>query len=149
MTALYLVTNLTIHLEVFSGGFSEVQLRDIDGGFPPDSHPYTEDYDYFSDSDLEDEPYCSGKDEEEPHEDNSGNLQQEVSNGPNTQNPETVTPNTLPPRPPSDKAIEVQNDTRFFRFPQDILPPRLNSITVLAVIPRGWAKSRLCAIWQL
>ena len=149
MTTLYLVTNLTIHLEVFSGGFSEVQLRDIDGGFPPDSHPYTEDYDYFSDSDLEDEPYCSGQDEEEPHEDNNENLQQEVSNGPNTQNLETVTPNTLPPRPPSDQVIEVQNDTRFFRFPPNILPPPLTRITVLAVVPQEWAKLPLCAIWQL
>ena len=125
MTTLYPVIYLTIHPKVFSGGFSEVTLRDIDGGFPPDSHPYTEDYDYFSDSDLEDGPSCSRKDEEEPREDNSGNPQREVVNVPDSQNPETVTPNTPPPCPPSDKAIEAQNDTRFFHFPLDMLPPRL------------------------
>jgi len=40
---------------VFSDGFSEGRLKDIDESFPPDSLPYTEDYDYLSDSDLEDE----------------------------------------------------------------------------------------------
>ena len=29
-------------------------MRDINGEFPSESHPYTEDYDYLSDSDLED-----------------------------------------------------------------------------------------------
>jgi hypothetical protein len=40
---------------VFSNGFSEGQARDIDEGFPPDALPYTESYDYLSDSDLEDD----------------------------------------------------------------------------------------------
>ena len=44
---------------MFSDGFSEGQLRGINGEFPSDSHPYTEDYDYLSDSDLEDESSCS------------------------------------------------------------------------------------------
>jgi len=44
---------------VFSDGFSEGQTRDINGGFPSESHPYTEDYDYLSDSDLEDGSCCS------------------------------------------------------------------------------------------
>ncbi|KAF9779832.1 hypothetical protein BJ322DRAFT_1167035 [Thelephora terrestris] len=38
-------------------GFSEGRTKDINGGFPPgaDSFPYTDHYDYLSDSDLEDE----------------------------------------------------------------------------------------------
>ena len=31
-------------------------------GFPSDCVPYNEDYEYPSDSDLEDEPHCSGED---------------------------------------------------------------------------------------
>ena len=55
---------------MFSDGFSEGQLRDINEEFPSDSNPYTEYYDYLSDSDLED-----GSSEEEyaevPESDNS------------------------------------------------------------------------------
>ena len=40
---------------MFSDGFSEGRLKDIDEPFPPESLPYAEDYDYLSDSDLEDE----------------------------------------------------------------------------------------------
>lgn len=40
---------------MFSDGYSEGRLKDIDESFPPDSLPFTEDYDYLSDSDLEDE----------------------------------------------------------------------------------------------
>ena len=40
---------------MFSDGFSEGRIRDIDEDFPPDSTPYTKYYDYLSDSDLEDE----------------------------------------------------------------------------------------------
>jgi hypothetical protein len=53
---------------VLSDGFSEGQLRNINEGFPPDSTPYTEHYDYLSDSDLEDDYACSEEDEEKPHE---------------------------------------------------------------------------------
>ena len=53
VSILYRATYLIVHPTVFSNGFSEGQLRDIDRGFPPDSHPYTEEYDYLSDSDLE------------------------------------------------------------------------------------------------
>ena len=51
---------------VFSDGFSEGQARNINEGFPSDSLPHTEDYDYLSDSDLEDESSCSGGDEDDP-----------------------------------------------------------------------------------
>lgn len=49
--------------KVFSDRFSEGQARNINDGFPSDSLPHTEDYDYLSDSDLEDESFCSGEDE--------------------------------------------------------------------------------------
>jgi len=51
---------------VFSDSFPEGQARDINEGFPSDSHPYTEHYDYLSDSDLEDESYRSEEEDEEP-----------------------------------------------------------------------------------
>ena len=44
---------------MFSDDFSEGQTRDINEGFPSDSDPYAEHYDYLSDSDLEDEHSCS------------------------------------------------------------------------------------------
>jgi len=50
---------------VFSDGLSEGRTRDINEGFPFDSDPYTEHYDYLSDSDLEDGSSCSEEEEEE------------------------------------------------------------------------------------
>ena len=47
---------------MFSDGFLEGQTRDINEEFPFDSHPYTEYYDYLSDSDLEDGSSCSEED---------------------------------------------------------------------------------------
>ena len=52
---------------MFSDGFSEGRTRDINEEFPPESFPYTDHYDYISDSDLDDE--FSGFEEEEPAED--------------------------------------------------------------------------------
>ena len=43
---------------MFSDGSPEGRIKDIDGEFPSGSHPYTEDYDYLTDSDLEDESPC-------------------------------------------------------------------------------------------
>ena len=40
---------------MLSDGFSEGQTRNINDIFPSDLLPYTEDYDYLSDSDLEDD----------------------------------------------------------------------------------------------
>lgn len=50
--------------KVFSDRFSEGQTRDINGGFPSDTLPYTDSYDYLSDSDLEDESSSFGESEE-------------------------------------------------------------------------------------
>ena len=49
---------------MFSDRFFEGQTKDIDGGCPSDSHPYTDDYDYLSDSDLEDGHSYSEEEEE-------------------------------------------------------------------------------------
>ena len=49
---------------MFSNSFSEGQERDLNEGFPSDSHPYAEHYDYLSDSDLEDEFSCSEEEDE-------------------------------------------------------------------------------------
>ena len=41
------------HLAVFSDGFSEGTLKNLRDGFPPDEEPYTDSYEYLSDSDLD------------------------------------------------------------------------------------------------
>jgi len=83
-------------------------MKDINGGFPSDSHPYTDDYDYLSDSDLEDGHSCSEEEEEEeglPEDDGSqlpSSLQDSESQMPLTPPSEDL------PRPAAD-VIEVQN----------------------------------------
>ena len=41
------------HLAVVSDGFSEGALKNLREGFPPDEEPYTDSYEYLSDSDLD------------------------------------------------------------------------------------------------
>jgi len=41
------------HLAVFSDRFSEGVLKNLRDGFPPDEEPYTDSYEYSSDSDLD------------------------------------------------------------------------------------------------
>jgi len=95
---------------VFSDGFSEGQTRDINGGFPADSHPYTDDYDYLSDSDLEDE---------EPQEDGCHDPQQRHEDASDPQTSQTTVSYTPLPRSPT-KASEAQNDER-----SSLLPPNI------------------------
>ena len=99
---------------MFSDGFSEGKLRDIKGGFPPDSNPYTEDYDYLSDSDLEDGSH-SGEEEEELQDD-SGSSQPGLGD-------EGATQTTTPDNPSSCQSLveitEVQDCDRSSRFPLD------------------------------
>jgi len=92
---------------VFSDGFSEGQARDIDGGFPSGSLSYTDDYDYLSDSDLEDGSSCSEEEDEGPPEDG----RPELSNSPrNSESRVALTPpSKYPPRPLPDTS-KVQND---------------------------------------
>ena len=81
-------------------------MRDIEGEFPSDSHPYTEHYDYLSDSDLEDEPSCSEEEyAEAPEDDDPGmplSLQGSDSRVPLTTSPEY-------PSQPSPDVGEIQN----------------------------------------
>jgi len=94
---------------VFSDGFSEGQTKDINGGFPSDSHPYTDDYDYLSDSDLEDGHSCSEEEEEGLPEDDGSELPSSL------QDSESQMPLTPPsedlPQPAAD-VTEVQNDDK-------------------------------------
>ena len=86
---------------MFSDGFSEGQIRDINEEFPSESHPYTEDYDYLSDSDLEDVSCCS---------------EEEYAEAPEGDDPELLSSSrdsdlNHPPQPSTDLS-EVQNDER-------------------------------------
>ena len=95
---------------MFSDGFSEGQTRDINEEFPSDSHPYTEYYDYLSDSDLEDGSCCS---EELEYAEAPENIDPELPSSPwdlDTQAPSTA-PLDHPPQSLAD-AREVQNDGR-------------------------------------
>ncbi|KAF9642810.1 hypothetical protein BDM02DRAFT_3273313 [Thelephora ganbajun] len=97
--------------QVFSDAFSEGQMRDIDGGFPSDSHPYTEYYDYLSDSDLED-------DSEEEEEESSGDDNPGLPQGPHDsdlQAPLATTSENLPR--PSPDVGEVRNDDELILNP--------------------------------
>jgi len=91
---------------VFSDGSPEGRIKDIDGEFPSDSHPYTEDYDYPSDSDLEDEPFYSEE------EDAGGPESYDPEMPPSPQDPDSrvpsATPLEHPPHPQSD-VNEVRN----------------------------------------
>jgi len=94
---------------VFSDGFSEGQTRDINGEFPSDSHPYTEDYDYLSDSDLEDgSSYSEEESAEAPESDDP-----ELPSSPWDPDPQTPSTALLdhPPQSSTDVS-EVQNDER-------------------------------------
>jgi len=91
---------------VFSDAFSEGQARNISGEFPSDSDPYTEHYDYLSDSDLEDESSCSEEEcAEAPESDvpsSSRDLDSQVL---------STMPLDHPPQS-STEAEKVQNDDR-------------------------------------
>lgn len=88
-------------------------MGDIDGGFPSDSRPHAEDYDYLSDSDLEDA--CG--DEEEPQEYDDGNSQQRLESAEVMQAHQPVVSHSWPPGPSSAETIEPQNDNRSTPFP--------------------------------
>lgn len=44
-----------VMISVFSNGYSEGEMKDINEGFPSDTPHFADDYDYLSDSDLEDD----------------------------------------------------------------------------------------------
>jgi len=82
-------------------------MKDIDGEFPSDSHPYTEDYDYPSDSDLEDE--SSYSEEENTGAPESGDPEMRPSPQDSDLQVPLAEPLEHPPQPPSDVS-EVQNE---------------------------------------
>ena len=52
-------------LPVFSDGFSEGALKNLRDGFPSDEKPYTDFYEYLSDSDLDEDEDSADLEEEE------------------------------------------------------------------------------------
>jgi hypothetical protein len=104
---------------VFSDAFSEGQTRDINLGFPSDSHPYTEYYDYLSDSDLEDGSSCSDEEDEEPREDDDDSSQKKPEGAPDPQTSQTIVSDGPPPHPSSTETSEAQNNDRSTSFPVD------------------------------
>ena len=89
---------------MFSDGFSEGQLRDINGEFPSDSNPYTEYYDYLSDSDLEEE------DEEPPEDHPKSRKRRRGALDPKT--PRANISDTPPRYPSSADASKARNNDR-------------------------------------
>jgi len=81
-------------------------MKDINGGFPSDSHLFTDDYEYLSDSDLEDE---------EPQEDGGRDPRQRRKDAPDPQTSQTTVSDS-PLSRSSVEASEVQNDDRLFSF---------------------------------
>ena len=129
---------------MFSDAFSEGQARDINAEFPSESSlPYTEVYDYLSDSDLEDE--CSCSEEEYAKAPESGNLKSSLGSrarGSDPQVPSTA-PSKRPPRP-SPNTGEAQDDDRLasrpLRFPTPLVdlhfragnvPPRTGKVAII------------------
>jgi len=105
---------------VFSDGVSEGQTRDINGEFPSESHPYTEDYDYLSDSDLEDGSSCS----EEEYAEAPENDNPELPSSPRDSDPPVplITPLGHPSQPSDVRGI--QNDKRL--APISLGPPSIS-----------------------
>ena len=94
---------------MFSDTFSEGQTGNINAGFPPDSRPYTEEYDYLSDSDLEDGSSWSDEEDEEPSGHDSQRRHEDTSDQGTSQ---TVIPDKLLPHPSSVDISEVRNNDR-------------------------------------
>ena len=88
------------------------------GGFPLDSDPYTEDYDYLSDSDLEDGSSHS-KEDEEGLQDGRGSWQQGLDGAGDPESPQATAPNNPPSRPLLVETTEVQNNDRSSCFSSD------------------------------
>ena len=89
---------------MFSDGFLEGQPRDINGEFPSDSPSYTEDYDYLSDSDLE-------EGDEEPPEDHR-NSQKRSNDALDQRTPQTAISDASPQYPSSGEANEARDNSR-------------------------------------
>ena len=134
---------------MFSDGFSEGQTRDINEGFPSDSDPYAEHYDYLSDSDLEDEKSCSEEegegedgDEESREDDRLSQERLEATPGP-------TTPQTAASDPPSSTGTSAApNNDRSISFAFECCPVLVTPITGLITMPQEWVKSPSFTIWE-
>ena len=115
--------------------------------FPTDSHLYTEDYDYLSDSDLEDESSRSEGDEEPPE--TERNSQQSLEDSPDQRASETVLPDPPPPYPLSVEAREGRTDDRSTSFTIGYFHIRLTPVAGLMVVTQGWVKLPSSMIWEL
>ena len=69
----------------------EAQTKEINEEFPSDTLDYVDDYDYFSDSDLEDELSCFVEEDEGPVRDDEP-VQRHSSQDSNSRVPTTTTP---------------------------------------------------------
>ena len=102
---------------MFSDGFLEAQTRDITEGFPPNSFPYTDHYEYLSDSDLEDSF-------EEEEEDSAEHGEQELPRRPQDSDSDIPPAATSggPPLPPrnvneaEDDSVSAPNPAHLFNL---------------------------------
>ena len=108
---------------MFSDGFLEGQTRDINEGFPSDSDPYAEHYEYLSDSDLEDEKSCSeeegegeGGDDESREDDRLSQQRLEDTPGP------TTLPTVVSDPPSSIGTSAARNNDRSISFAFECCP---------------------------
>ena len=106
---------------MFSDSFSEGQERDINEGFPPNSNPYAEHYDYLSDSDLEDESSWSEEEDEESLE-GEHSSQEGLGDASGSEKPRTVASDL----PSQGETSEAQNGHRSTPFVIDCSPTYTN-----------------------
>ena len=137
---------------MFSDSFSEGQERDINDGFPSDSDPYAEHYDYLSDSDLEDESSlseeedgssCSDEEDEEPLE-GKCDSQERLEGGPGPEMSQTVDSNL----PSSVNTTEAPNGHRSAPSTIGSLTNLVTPITDLTIISRERVKLPSSEIWR-
>ena len=128
---------------MFSDSFSEGRERDINEGFPSDFHPYTDHYDYLSDSDLEDESFCSEEDDEEPLEgkDISQKRLEDMEDPKATQ--KSASDSAL-----SVETMEAQNTGRLIPSTVEYFTVLVTPITDLTINSREWVKLPSSAIWE-
>ena len=115
---------------MFSDGFSEGQTRNINEGFPSDTHPYTESYDYLSDSDLEDD------ESEEPFDDNDSD----------SKDPAEASKNLQPGRQDTGKV--ESHDASALNVVKRSDQLRLTHNADLTAVSKGWEKLQLFATLQ-
>ena len=120
------IVSLITRPEVFSDGFSEGQVTDINEGFPSDAVPRTEYCDYLSDSDLEDEDSYS-EDEEKPHEggDTKGLPEEddpEPPGGPHDSN-SLIPPTAISEDPPHPSRVKSEGGDVHQLAPNSTRPP--------------------------